>query len=236
MSTLQTTSQSRRGERLHPPRTSRLFAVLTKLRRVMEQIVARDLPTERQLEAIDLGCGNMPYRPLFESRGVHYRGADLPGNPDAQLTLDPATGRVDVPDGSCDIVVSTQVLEHVASPAAYLAECRRLLRPGGRLILSTHGYWWYHPDPQDFWRWTGDGLRRLITEQGFTVERTVGVLGLSAAGLQLFQDGRWRAMPRFMRPLFALVMQTLILVFDRLHTEEQRAKDAAVYVIVATRG
>ncbi len=60
-------------------------------------------------------------------------------------------------------MLSTQVLEHVTDPRLYLAECHRVLRPGGPLLLSTHGIMVYHPDPVDYWRWTGAGLQRAVT-------------------------------------------------------------------------
>jgi SAM-dependent methyltransferase len=99
-------------------------------------------------------------------------GADLPGNEMAEAAILPG-GRVDLPDG-CEIVLSTQVLEHVLDPRVYLAGSLRLLRPGGRVIVSTHGYWWYHPDPTDFWRRTGEGLRCQVEEAGFRVLKLEG--------------------------------------------------------------
>jgi SAM-dependent methyltransferase len=41
------------------------------------------------------------------------------------------------PEGKYDVVAMSQVIEHVPDPAALLKECRRVLRPGGRLVLST---------------------------------------------------------------------------------------------------
>jgi SAM-dependent methyltransferase len=43
-------------------------------------------------------------------------------------------------DGSFDLIFSHSVIEHVASAATYLSECRRVLRPGGVLYLSTAPY------------------------------------------------------------------------------------------------
>ena len=59
---------------------------------------------------------------------------------------------------------------------------------GGRLLLSTHGVFFYHPDPEDYWRWTCAGLRRIVSDAGLEVERFEGMMGLLAVGLQITQD------------------------------------------------
>src|SRR3954453_20656477 len=86
---------------------------------------------------LDYGCADTPYRDSF-SPAVEYVAADLPGNPHATLELSD-DGSVPAPDDSFDALLSTQVLEHVDDPALYLAEAHRVLRPGGRMLLSTHG-------------------------------------------------------------------------------------------------
>ena len=50
---------------------------------------------------------------------------------------------IPLPDESVDVVMSCDVFEHVTHPAEILAECRRVLRPGGQMLLGTWG--WYHP-------------------------------------------------------------------------------------------
>ncbi len=51
-------------------------------------------------------------------------------------------GRIPLPDGCADVVTSFTVLEHVPDERAALAEMRRVLRPGGRLIISVPNRWW----------------------------------------------------------------------------------------------
>lgn len=114
------------------------------------------------LRILDVGCGEKPYLPFFE-RATSYVGVDLPGNPRADL-VGPIEA-LPVPDDSVDVVLCTQVLEHVEDPGAAVRELHRVLVPGGRALLSTHGVMLFHPNPNDFWRWTHTGLRRLFEQE-----------------------------------------------------------------------
>lgn len=223
--------------RLNPPRTHGRYFGLVRLRQAIEAAVADYVAPMPAPRVVDLGCGTMPYRALFEPHVTSYTGADLPSNPDADHAMDARTGRVDLPDACADAVLSTQVLEHVESPEAYLAEAHRLCRPGGLLILSTHGLFKHHPDPQDYWRWTGSGLDKLLSRNGWRVERRAGVLGFGAAAWGLMQDAIVTRLPRvrWVRASAAACLQQGVGVLDRLYTDEQRRENAAVFVAVARK-
>jgi|SRR5450755_624117 SAM-dependent methyltransferase len=114
---------------------------------------------------LDYGAGTSPYRDLLP--GATVVTADLPGGERYRVDLElDASGACPVPDMTFDGVLSTQVLEHVTDPVGYLREAHRVLRPGGRLVLSTHGVWEEHGG-QDLWRWTADGLALLAGQAGF---------------------------------------------------------------------
>jgi SAM-dependent methyltransferase len=128
----------------------------------------KELIPSEPVRVLDYGCGGSPYRTLFN--GPAYHRADLAG---AAVDLDfefSTDSLLSTSPSDYDCVLSSQVLEHVASPASYLAECRRVLKPGGCLILSTHGVFEDHACPYDYWRWTAHGLRVLVEEAGFNVE------------------------------------------------------------------
>jgi SAM-dependent methyltransferase len=195
--------------------------------------IAQKLQTPVGGRVLDYGCADVPYRYFFAA-DVDYVAADLEGNPHATLILN-SDGTVPAEDESFDTVMSTQVLEHVTDPGLYLSECFRVLRPGGRILLSTHGIFGYHPDPDDYWRWTCAGLQRATREAGFEVESFEGIIGLGATGLQLFQDAFYYDLPPRLQPAFALVMQALIAVVDRLPRQRATQYDAQVFALVARR-
>lgn len=116
---------------------------------------------------LDYGCGSSPYKSLFD-QATYLRADYVPGSDLDYVVQEDQT--IAEEDATFDVILSTQVLEHVRSPQSYLAECLRLLKRGGKLILSTHGLFEEHGCPFDFRRWTADGLSEEVSKAGFTVD------------------------------------------------------------------
>jgi SAM-dependent methyltransferase len=195
---------------------------------------ARELAQPGQV-AIDLGCGDQPYRGLFEERGARYIGADLGSSTEMTIRED---GFVDAPDASADLVLSFQVLEHVRDLDRYLSEAKRLLRTGGRLLLSTHGTWLYHPHPEDHRRWTREGLINELESRGFTVgscRSVVGPLALTTIiRLTAFAYAlRKNAALRLLVAPLAVVMNLRAAFEERITPAAVRDDNACVYVVSA---
>ena len=184
-------------------------------------------------DVLDFGCAGRPYRGELPD-AVRYVAADLPGNRAADVMLrDDGTA----PLGDCtfDLILSTQVLEHVEDPGLYLDECRRLARPGASLVLSTHGVMYYHRDPEDYWRWTKAGLTKLVTEHGFEIVQMQGVLGPAAAALQIFQDATIWKLPSRLQRSYAVAMQAVIQLIDRRYGEQDRLENGLTIALRAVR-
>lgn len=204
--------------------------VVRRLREVVVDLTAaarNGSPT-----VVDFGCADSPYRGLFTD--ATYVGVDFPGNEAATVHLRD-DGTVPLPDGSADLVLSTQVLEHVEDPALYLDECARLLRPGGQLVLTTHGIMYLHRDPTDYWRWTCDGLARIVEQAGLEVVDQRGVLGLVGASLQLLLAGLGRRAPRRTRRLLIGAFQVMIGVAERWTSETSRRENGLVLAVLAVK-
>lgn len=148
-------------ERLHPRPGDRFYLVLSDLVRAL-----RDVSASPGATILDFGAGASPYRSLFP--GCQYRQADISTSLACDYLIS-EDGTVPERSNVFDVVLSTQVLEHVREPHLYLAECFRLMKPGGMLALSTHGLFEEHGCPDDFQRWTADGLKRDVERAGFEI-------------------------------------------------------------------
>ena len=110
-------------------------------------LLAEARPGERVL---DLGCGAGRFVAALRDAGADPVGVELSEGalerarrnvPGADLRLVGADGALPLEDGSVDLVWCSEVLEHVPDTAAVLSEARRVLRTGGRLLVTTpaHG-------------------------------------------------------------------------------------------------
>jgi 2-polyprenyl-6-hydroxyphenyl methylase/3-demethylubiquinone-9 3-methyltransferase len=97
---------------------------------------------------VDLGCGGGLMGPYVAPLGYRHVGVDI-GLPGLGLAREhavmPVCGSalaVPLADGCADVVLACEILEHVEDDVAVLAECARLLRPGGLLLLDTLAATW----------------------------------------------------------------------------------------------
>jgi SAM-dependent methyltransferase len=165
-------------DRRRPSRARSTYAVRAPLAAWLREEAARAAAERGNYRLLDVGAGIAPYRPWFAPPAEYVtvdpvRDADVLGGGE----------RLPVDDASFDLVLCTQVLEHVSDPAAVVRELRRVTAPGGRVLASTHGVQVYHPAPDDLWRWTHTGLARLFEENGAWSTVTVRPGGGTAACL-----------------------------------------------------
>jgi SAM-dependent methyltransferase len=170
------------AERRDPPMSSATWVVRHALAAWL-RAQADELRSGPPVRILDVGCGVKPYYPLFADVASEYVGVDVVENPAAEL-LGPVEA-LPAEDASFDVVLCTQVLEHADDPQQAVRELRRVTRPGGRALVSTHGVQVYHPSPVDYWRWTHEGLRRLFTTNADWSEVTVTPAAGTASALAM---------------------------------------------------
>jgi SAM-dependent methyltransferase len=139
--------------------------------RLYDQALADALWSERQRVTglvVDVGCGMKPYAPWLGKGVRRWVGLDLPSSVSGRPTADAfaSVGAAPLRSGSADCVLSTQVIEHLPRPWEFFAEARRLLKPGGSLLVSAPQAQWLHEEPHDYYRYTKYGLAELARSAG----------------------------------------------------------------------
>lgn len=228
--------------RLDPPPWRHDAYTLRRMRAAFKKVIRR-LSSQNVLHTetstvVDVGAGESPYRPLFTAHCNEYISCDLEPAEGVEIVFEEGQP-IPLPSNCADCVVSFQVLEHVWDLDAYLGECYRLLRRDGRLVLSTHGTWLYHPHPADYRRWTKDGLCRELQSRGFEVEHIDTAVGPLAWTTQFRTIAyhhvltRFGPIGRFLDALLCMVMHGRMIVEDAITPRSLLEDNAAVYCITA---
>lgn len=135
------------------------------LDRIKEEIVEFSQKIPRNSRLLDFGCGEKPYYPFFKERVKEYIGVDIEETPEKNSKINITIKQGDklpFPNEHFDVVISTQVFEHIEDLSLYAKELRRVLKNNGLMLISAAFAWDYHPYPKDYWRISEDGYRILF--------------------------------------------------------------------------
>jgi SAM-dependent methyltransferase len=145
--------------------------------------------THARGELLDVGCGAMPYAPLFDGRVTRYWGTDLRGSPDLGDAHPVAYARAEAQPfraGSFDTVMGLAMFSYVPEPQRMLAEVHRVLKPGGVLLLECVQMAPLYPLYVDYYRYTRHGAAYVLKAAGFEPVEFIAIGGLWArVGLSL---------------------------------------------------
>lgn len=135
--------------------------------------------------------------PRFTYHDLNTTAADIPGTIVADIT----DCRNEIADATFDLVVSSDVFEHIDRPWLAAQEIGRILKPGGIAITITVWSWRNHPCPIDYWRYSPECLEFLFSdldllEKGYDLSRRrQNEMGKRLDGLDsvpLDELGGWR--------------------------------------------
>jgi SAM-dependent methyltransferase len=174
------------------------------------------------LDVLDVFCGTRPYEDMLPdfSRVTGFDIDDHYGHADV-------TSREFLPfaDASFDVALCTEGFYFLPDAAGAAAELRRVLRPGGRLVVSVPLVWEYNRERFER-RFTGPDLRAVFAHGWTDLEvEEVGGYAVSwatiggrilRAGEELLthRGGAWRLAGRLFEPLY-LALNSLAVMLDR---------------------
>ena len=193
-------------------------------------------------ELLDVGCGSTPFAPLFAGRVRRYWGTDLASSrylgearPDAFATAEAQPFR----DETFDTVLGLSMLTYLPEPLRMLTEARRVLKPGGALILEFTQMVPLHDEPHDYFRFTRYGAEWLLRQAGFEPVAFVPVGGLWArvglstiAGLNRLNRGPTRVLTEIPVRVLYIVLQLGFELLDRMFFDP---REVLAHIVVARR-
>lgn len=193
-------------------------------------------------DLLDIGCGSKPFAPVFEGRLRRYWGTDLAASRylggarlDAFATAEAQPFR----DASFDTVLGLSMITYLPEPLRFLREARRVLRPGGVLLLEFTQMVPLHDEPHDFFRFTRYGAAHLLEQAGFEPVAFVPIGGLWSrvgltliAGLNRLNRGPTRVLTEVPVRLLYVGIQSLAELMDRLFGDE---REVLAHLAVARR-
>lgn len=203
------------------------------IRRAIETGLAmRWLRTKTRPRILDIGCGEGTYDYRLVRRGARVVGLDIHKERLRQAArhhlvrdlvfLEARAEAIPVRSGSFDYVMSLCVFEHLANDGQVLAEARRALRPGGRLLLTLDSF--SRPDVPEGWRnhlckthavrtlYTVPAIESRLKRHGFRLIRSRYVM---ASPLDLHLIKLSYATER-MKPIRAALVRTFLVTAGRL--------------------
>lgn len=165
----------------------------TPVRRLAREAIV-DLAPRLKGRVIELGGFGEGRRSMATS-ATEYLVTNLTS--EADMVLD-ATA-MDLPDASVDGILCESMLEHVAEPWQVVVEMRRVLKPGGLLLLVTPWMYPFHSAPGDYFRYSHEALRTLLA--GFVVDevRPLGNFWTAMATFAQLKVSPWRSLSKLER-------------------------------------
>lgn len=127
-----------------------------------------------------------------------------------------AENRFPIKDETYEAVIALNIFEHVFHVEEALKESRRVLKANGMFIIAVPFLVQVHPSPHDYWRFSGEGLARLLSDSGFQSVR-VSPLGrgpFTAAAQITWNALAWGPLRAF-NSLIASVGDSIIRLVDR---------------------
>ena len=183
----------------------------------LHALLAREFSDRRNGSMLDLGAGLKPYAVVYEPYFSTCVSVDHPHSQHAiEVDILASADALPIEDASFDFVLCTEVLEHCPDPAAVLAEIRRVLRPGGVVLLTTPFMVALHEMPFDFYRYTPSALELMAGNARLELESIVTRGDYLAVAMSFFQfpiTKAWQALSRILRMRLSSPWNPFLFVF-----------------------
>jgi len=137
-----------------------------------QALMHKHVPQGDGQTCIDIGSYNVngSLRPMVEAHGYSYIGVDIREGPGVDYVMpDPYHLPAALAGDAFDLIVTSSCLEHCVNPFRLMRDVQEYMLRGGLIVIQAPFNWQYHPHPEDYYRYSHEGLAALCTEVGLEV-------------------------------------------------------------------
>jgi SAM-dependent methyltransferase len=159
--------------KLRASRNARFVAVSSRLMiDVTASFYQAALPLYARGSIADMGCGHVPFYLVYKDLVQEITCIDWPNTQHTNQHLDlecDLNKPLPLPDNRFDTIILSEVLEHIAEPGQLWAELTRILKPGGKMLVSVPFLYKIHEAPHDYFRYTEFSLKKFASQNKLRV-------------------------------------------------------------------
>lgn len=147
----------------------------------IEAEAANRMPFNKEMRVLEIGSWiasgqeEIICRKTIGPLVKEYVGLDMREGPGVDVVADAKA--IPFPDNEFEVIISTDCLEHVDWPRDVIREAFRVTKPGGLFYLTTVFAFEIHGYPNDYRRFTPEGIKLLLSDAGYKVLMYEGVGG-----------------------------------------------------------
>lgn len=129
----------------------------SSVRKPLQKLI-KDLPSDGV--GLNIGAGQTMFNNKILNLDIEKK---------ENINLVGSVEKIPSKDSRFDLLICQEVLEHVENPYVALREMHRVLKPSGKLFLQVPFIIGYHPCPNDYWRFTNEGLKYIVEKNKFKI-------------------------------------------------------------------
>jgi SAM-dependent methyltransferase len=175
-------------------------------------------------EILDLGSGGAQYKRIFD-KDCKVTCGDIDTGCGADIIFD-ANKKFPIKQGRFDNIFCMNLIEHLNNSENCINECHRVLKKGGRLYLSMVFLYPFHADPNDFVRYTHEGMMHRLKSTGFDKIKIKRLGGRGAIIADTFAS----LMPTKIIPMiFRVISYPAVWILDNLILSNTERRIGRIY-------
>ncbi len=143
--------------------------ILKNLNKEIEIVLSEIIGVLKGGKVLDIGCGEQPLKLFFNEKGFSYKSLDYKQNIYGTVDyINKIDGALNILE-SFDILICTEVMEHVLDWQTAFKNFSKLLNHNGLLLITCPMFYPLHEEPFDYWRPTPYAIKMFSENNGFNI-------------------------------------------------------------------